>query len=191
MNLKDTIQEIKKHKKIAIAIILVLCFSVYYWGIRPAQIRKQCAVTTKYDSYQYTNPDYNENVEKKKQIDLGEYIQCRNNNIVEGDQLIAPVGNPYPFTQAQYDTLPLEQFDKLVLGKLAPGFYQVYIYNNIAYVIDNPTYDDLGNNKSNYPQCNFPDKFIQKELWGGSGTYKVDATDQEYKVCLRKNGLNN
>ena len=44
-------------------------------------------------------------------------------------------------------------------------------------------------NSSKYPQCSFPSDFVEKKLRVGGGEYTTDATDTEYKSCLRKNGL--
>ncbi len=186
---------LKENKNITIIVcsIFVLSFVlIYFLNIRPSQIRKQCSETTKYDSYQYTNPEYNEVAERQKQEKLGEYIQCRNNNLTGGDKTFE-MGyiTTIPVTSAHYISMPLEKFNQSILGKLSLYLYKVYVYNNNAYVIDNPTYDTLKENKDSYPQCNFPDDFAQKELSGGSGEYKASATDTEYKNCLRNHGLNN
>jgi len=122
MNLKGIIQEVMKYKKSALAIILVLCFSVYYWGIRPSQIRKQCSTITKDDSYQYTNPNYNETTERQKQKELLDYIQCRNDNLAKGDQIYENIKghSPYPFTQIQYNTLSVQELSRLAYATKYP-----------------------------------------------------------------------
>jgi hypothetical protein len=195
----DKIKKILKENKVLSVIIcsvFILSFIIlYFLNIRPSQIRKQCSETTKYDFYQYANTEYNEVAERQKQEKLGEYIQCRNNNLIGGDKIL-DMGYitsipPYPFTPAHYISMPLDEFNQLVLGKLSPYLFKVYVYNNNAYVIDNSTYDTLKENKDKYPQCSFPDDFAQKELSGGSGEYKANASDTEYKNCLRNNGLNN
>jgi hypothetical protein len=95
------------------------------------------------------------------------------------------------FTSAHYISMPLDKFNQSVLGKLSSNLYKVYVYNNNAYVIDNPTYNTLKENKNSYPQCIFPDDFAQQALSGGSGEYKANASDEEYKNCLRNNGFDN
>lgn len=186
---------LKENKTITIIICSVFLLSfilLYFLNIRPSQIRKQCSETKKYDSYQYTNPEYNEVAERQKQEKLGEYIQCRNNNLTGGDKILE-MGTipPYPFTPAHYISMPLDNFNQFVLGELSPYLFKVYVYNNNAYVIDNSTYDILKENKDKYPQCNFPDDFVQKKLSGGNGEYKANASDTEYKSCLRNHGLDN
>jgi hypothetical protein len=37
------IQEILKNNKIVVAIVLVSFLFIYFWNIRPSQIRKQCS----------------------------------------------------------------------------------------------------------------------------------------------------
>jgi len=229
----DKIKKILKENKVLTVIIcsvFILSFILlYFLSIKPSQIRKQCSETTKNDSYQYTNPKYNEVAERQKQKMLVDYIDCRNNNLAEGDQVYVKQegNNPYTPTQEQYNTLPvdgliryieftrsihegngvsitknlntdlswgmfgacddLEKLNKYALGKLSPFVY--YTYN--GYIIDIPTYDELKQNSNKYPQCTFPADFVQKELSGGSGEYKADASDTEYKNCLRNNGLDN
>ena len=230
--LKSGIEIIKNNKLITV-IILISLLSIYFWGIRPYQIRKECSTTIKYNaSYQYTNPEYNETAERQKQKMLVDYIECRNNNLANGDQIYVKMNgnNPYTPTQGQYNTLSvdeliqfteavkffnhkkdtngykgsldpnfdpkvycamfgacndLEKLNQYALGKLSPLLYHTYN----GYIIDNPTYDKLKANKDKYPKCIFPDDFVKKELSGGGGEYTTNATDTEYKTCLRKNGL--
>jgi len=226
---------LKENKTIAIIICSVFILSfilLYFLSIRPSQIRKQCSETRKYDSYQYTNPEYNETKEREKQKMLVDYIDCRNNNLAGGDQVYVKQqgNNPYTPTQEQYNTLPidgliryieftrsinegndsskesltknfdpkiycamfgacddLEKLNQYALGKLDPSFFHAYN----GYIIDNPTYDELKQNSNKYPQCIFPADFVQKKLSGGSGEYKANASDTEYKSCLRNHGLDN
>jgi len=185
-------QIIKENAIVTIIICSVFLLSfilLYFLNIRPSQIKKQCSETRKYDSYQYTNPKYNEVVEKQAREKLGEYINCRNNNITGGDQLITPLNNSYSFTQDQYESLSLEELSKLTLNKLDPRFYVFYLYNQNGYYIDNPIYENLKENKYEYSQCNFPNDFVEEEVWGGNGEYKANASDTEYKSCLRNHGL--
>ena len=185
--MRNRIKKILKENKIIVVIILISIISIYFFSIRPSQIRKQCSTITKYDSYQYINSEYNEKVEKQKQEKLGEYIQCRNNFLIKGDQITIPLGNRYTFTQTQYNTLPLDELNRLT-NKFAPSLFSVYFYNYNGYFIDNPTYRDLKENKDKYPQCYFPDNFVKKEFSGGSESSK-DASNDEYKICLRKHGI--
>ena len=183
---KNKIKEVLKDKKVIIAIILSSLFLTYFFAVRPSQIRKQCSVTTKYDSYQYTNPKYNEVAEREKQRKLVEYIQCRNDNLAEGDQkYINKEGLGYhELTQNDYSSLSLEELNQRILGGLSPRLF--YVYD--GYIIDIPTYENLKENKYKYSQCNFSDNFIEKEL-SKSSQYTTTASDTEYKICLRKHGL--
>ena len=185
--MRNRIKKILKENKIIVVIILISIISIYFFSIRPSQIRKQCSTITKYDSYQYINSEYNEKVEKQKQEKLGEYIQCRNSNLVEGDQITIPLGNHYVFTQTQYNTLPLDELNRLI-NKLSPQLFSIYLYEYKGYFIDNPTYRDLKENKGKYPLCTFPEDFVTKNLWSG-GQYTTNTSDDEYKICLRKHGL--
>src|SRR3989344_3897015 len=209
--------EIIKNNRLVVGIILISILSIYFFGIRPSQIRKECSTTVKYsNSYQYINPEYSEAMERQKQRMLVDYIQCRNDNLTSGDQIyINKKGNnPYTPTQEQYNTLPidgliryiefmssinnepspslyiytldgLEKLNQYTLGEMSPDLYHVYD----GYIIDIPTYKDLKENRSKYPQCSFPSDFVEKKLRVGGGEYTTDATDTEYKSCLRKNGL--
>lgn len=219
--MQEKIEQFIKSNKTVIVVILISFLPIYFFSIRPSQIKKQCSQTVAYDSYQYTNPAYNETTEKQKQNMLVDYIQCRNNNLLEEDQVyINKDGhNPYPLTQEQYNNLSisellnliekdkykdlkdkesaetseklfggpngLEKLNQYALGKLSTSLYHTYN----GYIMDIPTYEDLKENSKKYPQCNFPDDFVAKKLWGGNGKYYADASDAEYKSCLRKNGL--
>ena len=234
--LKSGMEIIKNNKLITVIILISLLF-IYFWVIRPYQVRKECSTVTKTsDSYQYINSEYNMTKERQKQKMLVDYIDCRNNNLAEGDQFYTKQegNNPYSLTQEQYNTLPvdglvryiefmrsinsstattggskdsltknfnpaianeifstekddLEKLDQYALGSASSAMF--YVYN--GYIIDIPTYDTLKENKDKYPQCIFPDDFTQKELWGGGEKYTTDASDTEYKSCLRNHGLDN
>ena len=80
--------EIIKNNRLVVGIILISILSIYFFGIRPSQIRKECSTTVKYsNSYQYINPEYSEAMERQKQRMLVDYIQCRNDNLTSGDQI--------------------------------------------------------------------------------------------------------
>ncbi len=216
------IKKIVKANKILTVFILFVIFSIYFWGISPAQIREQCSTTIKHnDSYLVNNPKYNIESERQKQRDLLAYVDCRNSNLASGDEYYKKMEgrSPYPFTQNQYNTLSIVELNRLayeaayinsssklitsfsdfskyvvpdldglnryILGDIPGNMY--YVYN--GYLIEHSTYEELKNNKNGYPMCNFPADFEKKELWAGGGEYKTNATDVEYKTCLRKNGI--
>lgn len=123
--LKLGIEIIKNNKLITVIILISLLF-IYFLGIRPYQIRKQCSTVTKFNSsYQYTNPAYNEVAEMQKQRMLADYIQCRNNNLAEGDQIYININghNPNPFTQEQYNTLTISELSNILNDILYPDIF--------------------------------------------------------------------
>ncbi len=188
----NKIKNILKENKIIIIILFVFVLSIYFLGIRPEQIRKECSMVVKDGTYQSVKQEYSEVVEKQKQEKLGEYIQCRNKNLASSDSVFDMnyITN-FPrreFTQNQYNSMSLSDFNQMILGHLSPSLYVVYVYNEGAYIMDNPTYRNLEENKNKYPQCNFPQNFTDKNISGG-GPYTTNATDAEYKSCLRQNGI--
>lgn len=108
-----------KNNKIIITIIIISIFAIYFLEIRPSQIRKECSIITKQsDSYQSLNPEYSEAAERQKQKMLVDYIQCRNYNHAEGDEIyVNKEGySPYPFTQEQYNNLSAATLFKFIDG---------------------------------------------------------------------------
>lgn len=183
--------EMLKNNKIVFVIIFISILSIYFFGIRPSQIRKKCAIVEKWTSTTTRfNPGYNENTEKQKRKKLGEYLQCRENHFAEGDEDIKQ-SEGYVFTQAQYETLSLKELERLILKGLSSDLFITYLYDNDGYFIDLPTFMNLKENKDKYPQCDFPQPYIEKETTEGGYRYLDNASDKEYKTCLRKHGLDN
>lgn len=177
-------------KIIAIFFISCTLLLVFYWySYRPMAIKKQCASVQYVDSWDHFNLYYNEIAEKQKRKKLGEYIQCRNNSILEGDSVL-PLNYSFTFTRDQYDTLSLDNITRRVLGTRPDMLYAVYLYDYSGGFITNDWYADLKENKNKYPQCDFPEDFISKKTYGSDKRTR-DASDQEYKSCLRKNGVDN
>lgn len=109
-------RNILQANKIIVAIILVSILPFYFFGIRPSLIRKQCSAVVKHNnSYSSVVPGYTETAERQKQEKLVAYIECRNKNLVSGDQIyLNKMGSsPYPFTQDQYNSLTVMQLNKL------------------------------------------------------------------------------
>lgn len=184
-------KEIIKKNKIIILIILISILPIYFFGIKPTQIRKKCAMVEKWTSTTIRfNPGYNENTEKQKRKKLGEYLQCRKSHLAEGDDDIKQ-SKVYTFTQTQYETSPLEELERLILKGLSSDDFRTYLYGYNGYFIDLPTYMDLEKNKNKYPQCDFPQPYTEKEIMEGGYRYLDNASDKEYKTCLRKHGLGN
>lgn len=90
-----------------------------------------------------------------------------------------------------YETSPLEELERLILKGLSSGLFITYLYDNDGYFIDLPTFMDIEKNKDKYPQCYFPQPYIEKETMEGGYRYLDNASDKEYKTCLRKHGLGN
>ena len=138
-----------KNNKIIVVIILISILPIYFFGIKPAQVRKKCAIVERWtNTTTYFNPRYNENAEKQKRKELGEYLQCRKSHLVEGDEDIRE-SNGYTFTQTQYETSPLEELERLILKGLSSDLFRTYLYGYRGYFIDLPTYMDLEKNKKN------------------------------------------
>ena len=182
-------REMLKNNKIVVVIIFISILSIYFFGIKPSQIRKKCAIVERWtNTTTYFNPRYNENAEKQKRKELGEYLQCRKSHLVEGDEDIRE-SNGYTFTQTQYETSPLEELERLILKGLSSDLFRTYLYGYRGYFIDLPTYMDLEKNKKT--QCDFPQPYIEKEIMESGYRYFDNASDKEYKICLRKHGLDN
>lgn len=183
------LEQSTRNKIIAGCIISVTLLLVFYWySYRPMVIKKECSVLAYYDSWEYRNLEYNEVIEKQKRQQLGEYIQCRNNNLVDGNRLDVSMESTHSFTQAQYEALPLTQLSMRILMARPRMLYTVYFNGYTGGSITNGWYAKLKDSKDKYPQCNFPTDFISEKIHGSEWRTR-DASEQEYKTCLRKNGI--
>lgn len=208
-----------KNNKILIIVVLISLIYLYFFNIKPVQIRKECSVVTKHHSITYyKNPEYNEVAERQKQKMLVDYIDCRNKNLAKGDQFYVKdkIDVPYLITQEQYNTLSIRELLEIarldnsywkqsdtaikLFGLKQPGLKELdrYVlgkrsssmfYAYNGYIIDCSTFENLKKDIDKYPQCNFPDDFEKKEWFKGGGSYLANATEEEYEICLRQHGL--
>lgn len=178
-----------RNKITAVVLFFCVLLSVFYWySYRPMLIKKECATVDTYSSWEYSNSKYNEIVERQKRQQLGKYIQCRNNNLAEGNRLDVSPETLHSFTQAQYETLSLHNLTQVVLSGRPSSLYTVYFNGYVGGAITNDWYSQLQDNQDKYPQCDFPQEFVQEKI-SVNNRGSRNASDGEHKSCLRKQGV--
>lgn len=219
--MKIKMKNIKKYKKIIIifSALIITVLVLFFTVIKPNKIKKQCSIKT--DSSSYINPEYNENKERLKQKMLLEYIDCRNNNLVDEDQFYMKIegSSPYKFTQEQYNNSSIDELYNVYLNYKHNGDLQKIegekqLSKVFGYKFDLEKLNQLTLGKTSplfYLAYNgfiidiptfqelkkSKDKYQMCNFPDDFIEYKLTsystrkATDKEYKECLVSNGLMN